>query len=265
MSNEATLIGDITSNPTGWTTQFDHPAGTATTLRTRVLTGPARYLAQAIASLETSLDIESLDPSVASGSAIASIRCTYRTINEGTIPEGERRMPLYTISPIAAAIDLRAHPALAGIQGEMPKIERFVSSGDIAGLAAAYAANALALQFARLWIAGVTSYERCGFILSVTRYYARLPNLAADYIAINKVFAWANIRTNGRAVPNTVTEPKWVDAAGASRGFEWRCTGISPVVQRGAAENTVQWQFHGLEAWAAWLYSGGTWVPGNIP
>jgi PAT family beta-lactamase induction signal transducer AmpG len=104
-----------------------------------------------------------------------------------------------------------------------------------------------------------------GLAASVTFLADILTGLGAGALGETLTTAWANIRTNGRAVPNTVTEPKWVDAAGASRGFEWRCTGISPVVQRGAAENTVHWQFHGLEAWAAWLYSGGTWVPGNIP
>ena len=110
----------------------------------------------------------------------------------------------------------------------------------------------------------MTSYEIPSHILAVTRYYTGTPSIASDYAAINKVFAWTDIKTDGKSISGGgISEPKWVDLDGTAHGYEWRLVSVAPVLQRGET-NTVQWQFQGLERWCKWLYSGGTWEPDSL-
>jgi hypothetical protein len=258
MAGEPTIIG-ATSAITAWATVFDYPAGDSSGLRIRVRQGPATSLSTEIAALKAALDIETLDPSVSLGSALATIRTSYRTAG-GVLPLNERRSPVYATTPMMEVVDIRAHPKSQPIAAEIPTIERYIASGDIAGLKAAYAGNASALYFAALWVAGVTSYEAPAFQLSVTRFYTNPPTIAADYATINKVFAWSAIRTDNKTIPSYVDEPKYVTAAGVATPFEWRLISVAPVVTRGQ-ENVVTWIFIGRDKWAKELYNGGTWEP----
>lgn len=245
---------------TGWRTLFDYATGTEGD-RVRVAMGPAKTVDTQRAALLAAYAVQSLDVSVSPGSAVATIRITYGA--SGTLPANERRWPVYSLYPSMVSVDLKAHPALATISAVMPVIDRMIAEGRIADISTAYAANALALKYARLVLAGVTSYEAPSHILAVTRYYTSAPSIATDYASINKVFAWGSISTDGKSVPATVPEPKYVDAAGTAKSYEWRLISVAPVVQRGEV-NTVQWQFQGFERWAKWLYSGGTWEPASL-
>jgi len=260
MANEPTILG---SDPTGWRTVFDYLAGTSSGIRIRVRMGPALGLDVEIAALKAALDVETLDPSVSPGSAVATIRVTYRVISGGGFSLGERRSPVFQITPMMETVDIRAHPKSQPIAADIPAIERYIASGDIPGLKTAYAGNAAALYFAALWVAGVTSYEAVAMQLTVTRYYQSAPSLAADYARINEVFAWGDIETDGKSIPSSIDEPRYLRATGASLGFEWRLISVAPVIQRGE-ENVVTWIFTGRERWAKELYKGGSWDPQEL-
>ncbi|MFZ4397183.1 MAG: hypothetical protein ACOYOU_16330, partial [Kiritimatiellia bacterium] len=161
------------------------------------------------------------------------------------------------------SVDIRAHPDLILAVPAMPDIEERVAAGKIDGLGAKYANNPQALSFARLWISGVTHFERQSFLLSVTRYYIAPPHIL-DYTDINRVYTWATILTNGNAIPANVTEPRWKDAHLDEHSYEWRLASVTASIQR-RAENVITWQFDGREHWAKWLYPGGTWEPGELP
>jgi len=255
MAHEPTTIGTP-----GWRTLFDYSTGAGDSVRIRVRQGPALTLDSEIAALRAVLDVESLDPSVSPGSAVASIRCAYRTIPDGGFALGERRSPVYALTPLLETVDLRAHPKVADLAADIPVIERYIAAGDISGLKTAYSGNANALAFAAFWVYGVTQYEACAFQLSVTRYYTSPPTISADYAAINSVFAWSAIRTDGKAIPSYVDEPKYLRDTGDPIGFEWRLESVAPLIQR-RAENIVNWTFIGRERWARALYKGGTWDP----
>ena len=257
MSDAPVILG---SEATGWRTVFDYATGTDGD-RVRVTMGPAKTSDTQRAALLAAYAVKSLDVSVSPGSAVATIRITYGA--SGTLPANERRWPVYSLYPSMVSVDLKAHPQLATISAIMPLIDRIIATGDIASIATTYAGNVLALRYARMVLAGVTSYEAPSHILAVTRYYISAPSIATDYASINKVFAWGDISTDGKSIPAGVDEPKWVDAAGTARSYEWRLISVAPVVQRGEV-NTVQWQFQGLERWAKWLYSGGTWEPASL-
>jgi hypothetical protein len=255
MAHEPTIIGTP-----GWRTLFDYSAGAGDSVRVRVRQGPALSLDGEIAYLRAVLDVESLDPSVSPGSAVASIRCTYRSFPDGGFPLSERRTPVYSITPLMETVDLRAHPKVNALAADIPAIERYIMAGDVAGLKTAYAGNANALAFAAFWVAGVTQFEACSFQLAVTRYYLSPPTISADYAAINTVFAWDAIRTDGKSIPSYVDEPKYLRDTGDPIGFEWRLESVAPVIQK-RAENVVSWTFIGREHWARALYKGGTWDP----
>lgn len=244
---------------TGWRTVFDYATGTGGD-RVRITMGPARTADTQRAALLAAYAVQTLDVSVSPGSAVATIRITYGA--SGTLPANERRWPVYSLYPSMVSVDLKAHPWLDDIAGDMPEIDKLIAAGDRDGISAAYAGNAHALAYARLVLAGVTSYEIPSHILAVTRYYTSTPSIASDYASINKVFSWAGIKTDGKSISG-LPEPKWVDTHGAARGYEWRLVSVAPVVQRGEP-NTVQWQFQGLERWCKWLYSGGTWEPASL-
>lgn len=245
---------------TGWRTVFDYATGTGGD-RVRITMGPAKTADAQRAALLAAYAVQTLDVSVTPGSAVATIRITYGA--SGTLPANERRWPVYSLYPSMVSIDLKAHPELTTIAAIMPAIDRIIATGDIASIATTYTGNVLALRYARLVLAGVTTYEAPAFTLSVTRYYATTPSLATDYASINKVFAWGSIRTDGKSIPASVDEPKYVNAAGTAVAYEWRLVSVAPVIQHGQA-NTVQWQFLGLERWAKWLYKGGTWEPNSL-
>lgn len=245
---------------TGWRTVFDYATGTEGD-RVRVTMGPAKTADSQRAALLAAYAVKSLDVSVSAGSAVATIRITYGA--SGTLPANERRWPVYSLYPSMVSIDLKAHPELTTIAAIMPAIDRIIATGDIASIATTYVSNDLALKYARLVLAGVTTYEAPAFTLSVTRYYASTPSIATDYASINKVFTWATIQTDGKSISGALPEPKWVNAAGTAQGYEWRLVSVAPVIQRGQV-NTVQWQFLGLERWAKWLYKGGTWEPASL-
>lgn len=255
MANEPKIIGT-----TGWRTLFDYSAGAGDSVRIRVRMGPASSIDGEIAALRAALDVESLDPSVSVGSAVGSIRCTYRSFPDGGFALSERRSPVYAITPLRESLDLRSHVKAQSIAEEIPTIERYIAAGDLSGLKAKYAGNANALAFAAFWVAGVSVYEACAFQLSVTRYYTSAPTISADYAAINTVFAWAAIRTDGKAIPSYVEEPKYLRDTGDAIGFEWRLESVAPVIVK-RAENVVSWTFLGRERWAKALYKGGTWEP----
>jgi len=257
MANEPTILG---SEPTGWRTLFDYASGTSATLRIRVRQGPAKTLDAETAALKGALDVDAIDQSVSPGSAVATVRCTYGTAPAAGFELGERRAPAFALNQMMDVVDIRAHPKSQGIASAIPAIERYISQGDVAGLLAAYAGNVSALYFAALWVAGVSSYEAAAMQLTVTRYYASAPSLASDYAAINQVFSWAAIRTDGKAIPSYVDEPKYIRATGAAAGFEWRLLSVAPVIQRGE-ENVVVWTFVGRERYAKELYKGGSWDP----
>ena len=249
------------SEATGWRTLFDYAAEATSGTRVRITMGPAKTLDTQRTALLAAYAVQTLDVSVSPGSAVATIRIAYGAA--GTLPLNERRWPVYAIQPSMVMVDLKAHPDLATIAADMPIVDRMIAEGRIAEISTAYAANDLALKYARLVLAGVSSYEAPAHVLTVTRYYKSTPSIASDYAAINKVFAWGSIQTDGKSIPSAVDEPKYVDAGGTARGYEWRLISVAPVVQRGE-ENTVQWQFQALERWSKWLYSGGTWEPASL-
>jgi hypothetical protein len=255
MANEPTTIGTP-----GWRTLFDYSTGAGDSVRVRVRQGPALSIDGDIAALRATLDVETLDPSVSPGSAVASIRCTYRTLPSGGLALGERRSPTFAVTPSMDIVDLRAHPKVNSLSADIPVIERYIAAGDIAGLKTAYAGNANALAFAAFWVAGVSAFEAAAFQLTVTRYYTSAPSISADYAAINSVFAWSAIRTDGKAIPSYVDEPKYLRDTGAAVGFEWRLVSVAPVIER-HTENVVTWIYIGREHWAKALYKGGTWEP----
>lgn len=242
-----------------WQTLFDYSSGLAGE-RVRVTMGPAKDIDNQIVDLKAAYAVHTIDVSVSPGSAVATVRITYGAA--GTLPANERRWPVYSLYPSMVSVDLKAHPSLDDIAGDMPEIDKLIAAGDIDGVSTAYAGNAHALAYARLVLAGVTSYEIPSHILAVTRYYISTPSIASDYASINKVFSWADIKTDDKSISG-LPEPKWVDADGAAQGYEWRLVSVAPVVQRGET-NTVQWQFQGLERWCKWLYSGGTWEPASL-
>ena len=262
MAGEPTILGSGGS-PTGWRMLFDYADGLNTARRVRLLMGPAKSLDAASTAVQAAYACESVEPSVSAGSAVATLRVVYNTTAVASLASGERRTPVYAITPQPIGVDLRAHVELSGIQRSMPKIEKYIEAGDIDGLKAEFGGNDLAMKFARLWVAGVNQFERAGFNLSVTRYYSTAPTLATDYAKINQVFAWASISTDGKAIPSSVDEPKYLLPSGAAQGFEWRLVSVAPTIQKGE-ENVVTWQFFGLESWAKWLYRGGTWEPGAL-
>jgi hypothetical protein len=255
MANEPTIIGSA-----GWRTVFDYSTGAGDSVRIRVRMGPYITLDGEIAALRAVLDVQTLDPSVTQGSAIATIRCTYKSIPSGGLDLGERRSPTFAITPVMRMMDLRAHPYAQVLAADIPKIERYIADGDIPSLKTKYVGNANALGFAAYWVAGVTSYEEASFQLTVTRYYTSSPSISADYSSINKVFTWANIKTDGKGIPGYVDEPKYVDETGAAAGYEWRLVSVAPVIERNT-ENVVTWIYVGCYKWAKALYSGGTWEP----
>lgn len=252
-----------TGSVAGWHTVFDYAEGTSDDRRVRVCMGPASSLDAQRATLIGELSIITLEPATSPGSAVATIRVTYNDKTGISIPVGETRYPVYSVYPTMACIDLKAHPQLSDLGGIMPAIDVLIASGEIDSISTEYAGNDLALKYARLMIAGVTSYEAPAFNLSVTRFYKSEPSLASDYASINKVFTWGTIKTDGKSIPSSVDEPQYVDAAGAAKAASWRLISVAPVVQRNET-NTVQWQFLGLERWAKWLYHGGTWEPAAL-
>lgn len=239
---------------------FDLPAGAGTRVRTyQCATVDVDTL---LSTFFDGLAVVDYEVSASPGSAIATVRITYEVIS-GSLVLGERRPPVYALTPQMVPVDLRAAPQFAGITKEIPIIEMMINSVRIGDIAAKYIGNADALKFARLLIAGITSYESPAFTLTVTRYYTTAPDLSTDYANINKVFTWATISTGGQTVPGSITEPKWVDPTGTAQAFSWRLTSVAPVIQRGQL-NTVQWQFFGCQKWAKWLYSGGQYEPGDL-
>ncbi len=259
MAGEPTILG-TGGSPTGWRTLFDYADGLTPARRVRMMMGPASSIDAAMTAVRAALACETLDPSVSPGSAVASLRIVYNTALVSGLPAGERRYPIYELTPQMIGVKLQAHYQLTSIQKVMPKIEKYIAAGDIAGLKAEFAGNDLAIKYARLQIAGVETFEMAGFDLSVTRYYTNAPSLAADYAKINQVFAWSAITTDGQALPASLDEPKRLALTGAALGFEWRLVSVAPVIQRGE-DNVVRWNFLGLESWAKWLYRGGTWEP----
>jgi len=99
--------------------------------------------------------------------------------------------------------------------------------------------------------------------LTVTRYYASAPFLASDYAALNQVFAWGSISTDGKGIPYYVDEPKYLRPTGAAAGFEWRLVSVAPSLQDGE-ESVVSWIFVGRERYAKELYKGGSWEPAAL-
>jgi len=257
MANEPTILGSVAS---GWRTVFDYSTGAGDSIRIRVRMGPYVGLDAEIASLRNTLDIQTLDPSVSVGSAVATIRCTYKSIPDGGFELGERRSPTFAITPMQKVMDLRGHPYVQPIAANVPKIERYISQGDITGLKTEYSGDTASLAFAAYWVAGVTSYEEASFQLTITRYYTSAPTISADYAAINSVFAWSAIRTDGKAIPSYVDEPKYKTETGATASFEWRLVSVAPVIER-RVDNVVTWIYLGCYSWAKSLYKGGTWVP----
>jgi hypothetical protein len=224
--------------------------------------GPYKTVDTQRDSLLEDLAVKTLDVSVSPGSAVATIRVTY-DVAEDDLPENERRWPIYSCYPNMACVDLKANPELSSIAAIMPIIDRLVASGNIDSIKTDYASNELALKYARCVLAGVTSYEIPAFTLAVTRFYSDTPSISTDYASINKVFTWDDIETDGKSIPGTVDEPKYINVAGTAQGYEWRLISVAPVVQRGQV-NTVQWQFLGVERWCKWLYNGGTWEPASL-
>jgi len=256
------MAAPVQHGVSGWNTLFDYAIGADSGAgRVRVTMGPAKTIDTQRTALLAAYAVQTLDVSASAGSAVATIRITYGVA--GTLPLGERRWPVYSVFPNMCMIDLKAHPELATIGAEMPKIDRLIAEGRIDDISTIYAADALSLKYARLVLAGTTSYEAPAFSLAVTRYYTSAPSLSTDYATINQVFAWGSISTDGKAIPATIDEPKYINPTGSATGYEWRLVSIAPVVQRGEV-NTVQWQFLGLERWSKWLYSGGTWEPASL-
>ncbi len=245
---------------TGWTTVFDYPFGPAGTRRRRMRMGPYKTIDAEVASLRSSLDVEELDVSVTPGSAIATVTVTYAGGDAQNLPAGERRWPQIAIRPGMAQIDLKAHPQIETLGTDRKKIEDLINQGNIEEIKSAYSGNALALRYARILVAGVTSYEAPTVDLYITRYYHTAPSLSSDYAAINKVYSWGNLKTDGKSVSASISEPKWVDHNGTAKSYEWRLLSVSPQYQRGT-DDVVQWIFQGLQRWAKWLYSGGSWEP----
>jgi hypothetical protein len=258
VANEPTIIGTP-----GWRTLFDYSAGAGDSVRIRVRMGPASSIDTDIASLRATLDVDSIDPSVSPGSAVATIRCTYRSLPAGGLQLGERCSPVYAITPLMETVDLRAHPKVQSIAADIPVIERYIAAGDISGLTTEYSGNTNALAFAAFWVAGITQFEAVAFQLSVTRYYLSAPSISADYSAINSVFTWSQIRTDGKPIPSYVDEPKYLRDTGDPIGFSWRLVSVAPFIQR-RSENVVTWTYIGREAWAKALYKGGTWEPAAL-
>jgi hypothetical protein len=257
MANDPTILGSVAN---GWRTVFDYSSGAGDSVRIRVSMGPYINLDSQIATLRAALDVQSLDPSVSPGSAIATIRCTYKSIPDGGFGLGERRSPVYAITPVMRMMDLRSHPYAQTLAADIPTIERYIADGDIVGLKTKYTGNANALGFAAHWVAGVTSYEQASFQLTITRYYTSPPSISADYTSINKVYAWAAIKTDGKGIPSYVDEPQYQTETGDAAGFEWRLVSVAPVIER-HSENVVTWIYIGIYSWAKALYKGGSWVP----
>jgi hypothetical protein len=255
MANEPTIIGT-----TGWRTLFDYSAGAGNSVRIRVSAGPASGIDGQITALRYALDVETLDTSVSPGSAVATIRCTYRTLPDGGLPLSERRSPTFAVTPLMKTMDIRGHKLFSTIPKEKSKIERYISAGDIDALKTAYAGNTTALLFAAFWADGTSAYEEAAFQLTITRYYTSAPTISADYAAINKVYAWADIKTDGKGMPSYVEEPKYKPETGDAVGFEWRLVSVAPVIER-HTENIVTWVYIGCYKWASSLYSGGTGAP----
>ena len=116
MANEPTIIGSA-----GWRTVFDYSTGAGDSVRIRVRMGPYITLDGEIAALRAALDVQTLDPSVSPGSAIATIRCTYKSIPSGGLDLGERRSPTFAITPpVPRPLPARPPPALRPPPGRFP-------------------------------------------------------------------------------------------------------------------------------------------------
>ncbi len=245
----------------GWQVLFDHKAGFGTK-RVRIMQGPAKSLDAQIAVIQALYDCITLEPSVSPGSAVATLRITYGSSGT-TVPVGELRQPVYALTPMRISVDLKARPILGATASLLPQIDAAIARGDIAKVEELVDGNELATRYARLAIAGVTSYEMTGFVLSVTRYYADAPSISSDYAEIGQVFAWSSISTDGKSIPASVEEPKYLLPSGSATGYEWRLVGVAPVVAKDT-ENVVSWTYEGLQQWAKWLYKGGSWEPAAL-
>ncbi len=246
-----------------WTTVCDYPASRRGS-RVLVTMGPVAEIGTRLATLKTTYAVESHDISVTPGSAVATIRVTYNPA-PGVLPLNERRWPVYSLQPSMVQVALKAHPQLASVAVHFPAVDRLIAADDTQTIADDYADNPMVLRYARLVLAGVTTYEIPSHILSVTRYYASAPDLFDDFARINTVCAWGAIKTDGKPIPTSVPEPKFAAPHdGTPTGYEWRLLSVTPTLQR-YEENVVQWQFQAYERFAKWFYRGGTWEPATLP
>lgn len=260
MAHEPKIIGDSPLSVPGWRIVHDYRQNVSAVHRVRTYVGPVLSVDAMTAAIIAELQVVSIEPSLNVGSAMATLRVVYVTTSVEISYPDERRNPQYQIIPRMESHDMRAHVAFES--GTVPRleIEKLISSGEIEGLKNLVAGNEAADRLARLLVAGERAYERVAFDLVCTRYYKTAPNVSADLLAINTVYAWADIKTHGKAIPNSVPQPKYVDHAGETHAFEWRLVGVAPVIQKGV-EDTISWTFSGKERWPKWLYTGGTWEP----
>jgi len=204
--------------------------------------------------------IESMSPSYSAGSAVGTLKVVYRAAGELSATNNEVAPPIFSTPSSNISVALEAHPFFKDIAKDIPGIKRVVASGDIDKIKEDYpdAVSPQRILAARL-AAGVQSYEVSGCRLSVTRFFATqyAPNLSADFANNNKVFKWSEIKTGGKDIPNTLTEPKFVNEAGTALPYEWRQVSVSPTNQRGI-QSVVSWEFWGIEKWDKALCSGGT-------
>jgi len=204
--------------------------------------------------------IESITPSYSTNSAVATLRIIYRAGGVLGPDNNEVAPPIYSTPSANVSVALEAHPYFQSIAPKIPGIKRVVASGDIDKIKTDYPdANSKERILAARLAAGVQSYEVSGCRLSVTRFYAPqfAPSLSADFSNNNKVFKWAEIKTGGKGLPPTLTEPKFVNEAGSALPYEWRQVSVSPTYQR-SNQSVVTWEFFGIEKWDKGLYSGGT-------
>ena len=255
------LIGSPpTSRESGWWVVFDVP-NDAQGRWCATWTGPTLKLPQAyFEAMDEYQAIESITPSYSTNSAVASLRIVYRAGGILGPENNEVAPPIYSTPSANITVALEAHPYFQSIANKIPEIKKLVASGDIAKIIANYpsASSKERILAARL-VAGVQSYEISGCRLSVTRFFATqyAPNLSADFAKNNKVFAWDAIKTGGKSLPSTLTEPKFVNEAGVEKPYEWRQMSVSPTYQRNL-QSVVTWEFWGIEKWDKGLYSGGT-------
>jgi len=269
----------ITANVPGWNVWGRMP-DFATKGTVLLMSGPKDSLNAVIAAVTSLNGFSSYDPSVSEGSAKASLRVLYdvASISMNVPPAGDRRFPTVSLTPSVVTADVCAHPYFKGIAPSIRVIERMLQLGKITPpsklptgespgdylLGQFTDPNGKERKLAALLSAGVRQYEVFGLNLTVTRHYypTSTINNAADFTALNKVFAWGNISCGGfKPSIAAAAEPKAVlpNESGTfmPTSLEWRCTGVGAVIQR-QSESTVTWTFQGAEKWLALFYSGGS-------